>query len=75
MKKIYCVTSGEYSDWKISYAFELKLNIFKVAILIKLNYGFKANTTKIPATFFAKTDNLHLKIIWKYKGPEYPKQS
>ena len=24
MKKIYCITSGEYSDWKISYAFEDK---------------------------------------------------
>lgn len=24
MKKIYCITSGEYSDWRISYAFEDK---------------------------------------------------
>jgi hypothetical protein len=39
----------------------------------QLSYMFNANPAKISADFFAETDKLIMKFIWKYKNPEQSK--
>lgn len=43
-----------------------RLEVVKMATLLKLIYEFNAIPIKIPAGFFALTDRLILKFIWKY---------
>lgn len=44
-----------------------RLNIAKMAILLKLIYRLNVTLIKMPTAFFAEMDKLILKFTWKYK--------
>ena len=61
---------------KTSHALGLEeLIMFKMAILPKVIYRFKAITTKISKTFFTKLEKKILKFTWNHKNHELSKQS
>lgn len=47
-----------------------RLEVVKMATLLKLIYEFNAIPIKIPAGFFALIDRLILKFIWKYNSED-----
>lgn len=50
------------------------LNIVKMVIFPKVNYGFNVIPIKIPAGFLAEIDRMILKFIWKYNGTRVSKE-
>ena len=57
----------------IENATKFRTTIVNIIILPQLIYKFNAILIKIPALFFAETDMLILKLIWKCKGSRIAK--
>ena len=52
-----------------------RINIVKMTILPNPVYRFNAIPIKLPMAFFTELEQKNSQFIWKYKRPEYPKQS
>ena len=52
-----------------------RINIVKMTILPNTIYRFNAIPVKLPMAFFTELEQKNSQFIWKYKRPEYPKQS
>ena len=62
------IVERNFFKWKdILCCWTLKLEIAKMAILLKLVYRINAIPVKSSAVFFAEIDKLILKFIWKHK--------
>ena len=52
-----------------------RINIVKMTILPNAIYRFSVIPIKLPMAFFTELEQKNSQFIWKYKRPEYPKQS
>ena len=50
-----------------------KINIVKMATVLKAIYTFSVTPTKIPKPFFAKIEETILKCVWNHKRPQIAK--